>query len=363
MSVRGLVEELEAAGDLPAGFGELLRAVPRSMFVPDRVWVDREPIDRAAEPGRWLRAVYGDQSVVTQFDDGRTEWPEVGKLPTCSASMPSVVVGMLAALRVRPGQRVLELGTGTGFNAALLAELVGPEGRVVTVEIDDGLAREAWKRIEAAGFGDRVRVVVGDGARGAMEGASYDRVIATMSVRLGQVPYAWVEQTRPGGLIVTPVRAELASGPLVTFKVYGNGCAVGRTLPMGVGFMESRTQRTADVDGEVGGAGGEERVTSVAPWPLLEVPSPRWTVAVAVPSCRYGLEPGRRAWLRDPVSGSWATVVPRDDGTHAVRQGGVRRLWDEAEAAYHWWQDNGEPFITDWEWTITPDRQSSSLAK
>lgn len=361
MTVGDLVRELDSAGDLPAGFGPLLRAVPRAMFIPDRIWVNREPIDRVAEPERWLRAVYSDDSVVTQFDDGRTAWPEVGRLPTCSASMPSVVVGMLAALRVRPGHRVLELGTGTGFHAALLAELVGHDGRVVTVEIDEGLAREARQRIEAAGFGDRVRVVVGDAMRGAVEEAPYDRVVATMSVHLGRVPYAWVEQTRPGGLIVTPVRADLASGPLVAFMVDVDGSATGRTLPMGVGFMESRTHRTADVPCEVDRAGGGERITTVAPWPMLEVPSPRWALAVAIPSCRYDIEPGRRAWLRDPVSGSWATVVPHVDGTFLVGQAGPRRLWDEAEAAYHWWQDGGEPFITDWQWTITPNCQSIGL--
>jgi protein-L-isoaspartate O-methyltransferase len=362
VSVRDLIAELDAAGELPAGFGPLLRAAPRTMFLPDRVWVDREPIDRAAEPERWLRAVCSDESVVTQFDDGRTVWPDVGELPTCSASMPSVVVGMLAALRVRPGQRVLELGTGTGFNAALLAELVGETGQVVTMEIDEGLAREARQRLDVAGFGNRVRVVVGDAARGVPGDAPYDRIIATMSVHLGRVPSAWVEQTRPGGLILTPVRADLASGPLVVFAADGNGSATGRTLPMGVGFMESRTARTPEVtSGDVGSVGGDERVSALAPWPLLEVPSPRWALAVAVPSCRYDVEPGRRAWLRDPVSGSWATVAPGDDGTYLVRQAGIRRLWDEAEAAYRWWQAHGEPFITDWQWTITPHRQSIEL--
>lgn len=361
MNVGELIAELDSAGELPAGFGSLLRAVPRAAFLPDRIWVAREPVDRATELERWLRTVYGDESIVTQFDDGRTVWPEVGSLPTCSASMPSVVVAMLAALRVRPGQRILELGTGTGFNAALLAELVGREGCVVTVEIDEGLAREARQRLEVAGFADRVRVVVGDAARGVLAEAPYDRVIATMSAHLGRVPYAWVEQTRPGGLIVTPVRADLASGPLVAFTVGPDGSATGRTLPMGVGFMESRTARTLEVPDGLDWTGGDERISAIAPGPLLEVPSPRWALAVAVPSCRYDVEPGRRAWLRDPVSGSWATVVPADSGTYLVRQAGVRRLWDEAEAAYRWWRDHGKPFITEWRWTITPDRQTIEL--
>jgi len=148
---------------------------------------------------------------------------------------------------------------------------------------------------------------------------------------------------------------------LVVFTVDVDGRAVGRALPVGGGFMESRTPRTADVDGGVDRAGGDERVAETSPWSMLEVPSPRWAVAVAVPSCRYDVEPGRRAWLGDPVSGSWATVVAGGDGTYRVRQAGVRRLWDEAEVAYRWWQDHSEPLVTEWQWTITPNRQSIGL--
>jgi protein-L-isoaspartate O-methyltransferase len=355
-----LVKELDSAGDLPAGFGPLLESVPRELFIPVRIWVGGAPIDRATEPARWLAAVYGDNSIVTQFDDGQTRWPEVGRIPTSSASMPSVVVGMLAALGVSAGQAVLEVGTGTGYNAALLARLVGESGRVTTIEVDDGIAGAARESLARAGFG-RVRTVVGDGASAACGGV--DRVIATMSVHLGRVPCAWVARTKPGGRIVTPVRAELASGPLVEFTVHGDGTATGRTLPMGVGFMESRLQRTGEApeqDWERDGT--QESITTVEPRRVLEVPSPRWAVAVAVPSCRYGIE-GELVWLSDPVSGAWASAVPAGRGRFLVRQNGIRRLWDEVEIAYRWWCARGEPFITEWRWTITPDRQEIGLVR
>jgi hypothetical protein len=67
-------------------------------------------------------------------------------------------------------------------------------------------------------------------------------------------------------------------------------------------------------------------------------------------------------WLGDPVSGSWASVVPDGNGDYLVRQSGVRRLWDEAEAAYRWWRHNGEPRVTDWRWTMTPERQAVAVA-
>lgn len=94
----------------------------------------------------------------------------------------------------------------------------------------------------------------------------------------------------------------------------------------------------------------------------------RWAAAVAVPSCRYDLEKKTAqrdhgvAWLTDPVSGSWASVVPGDGGGYIARQCGPRRLWDEVETAYRWWQSQGGPPVEAWMWTITPDRQSITLA-
>jgi hypothetical protein len=133
-------------------------------------------------------------------------------------------------------------------------------------------------------------------------------------------------------------------------------------LTMGVPFGEPRSQRTSRIAaGHLDLDGADERVTTTEPWPVLEVPSARWAVAVAVPSCGYDLKPGRRVWLEDPVTGSWASVVPLGDKEFLVRQAGARRLWDEAEAAYRWWRQRGEPFITTWQWTITPDRQSIRL--
>jgi hypothetical protein len=75
------------------------------------------------------------------------------------------------------------------------------------------------------------------------------------------------------------------------------------------------------------------------------------------------MEEGKFVWLRDPVSGSWASVVPDGDGRFLVRQQGIRRLWDQAESAYRWWIGQGQPVGPDWEWIITPDWQTIRLAK
>ncbi|MEV6910202.1 hypothetical protein AB0M65_24905, partial [Amycolatopsis sp. NPDC051071] len=105
----------------------------------------------------------------------------------------------------------------------------------------------------------------------------------------------------------------------------------------------------------------------LAPWVPLLADDHRWPIAVAVPSCRYNVwernddRPHGVAWLRDPLTGSWASVAPDGNERYAVRQYGPRRLWDEAETAYRWWQARDEPPLSAWRWTITPDRQSITL--
>ncbi|MBN9739520.1 protein-L-isoaspartate(D-aspartate) O-methyltransferase [Amycolatopsis sp. A1MSW2902] len=366
--MRALVAELGRTDNLPSGLGPLLEAVPREHFIPTRGWVKRVPIDRRADPETWRSAVYSDVSIVVQYDDGRTEWPEAGDYPTCSASQPSVVLGMLNELDVQPGMSVLEIGTGTGYNAALLAELVGAGGKVTTMEIDAQLAE--WAETALLDF-DCVNttVLAQDGGLGSSDDGPFDRVIATAAVHLGHVPYAWVEQTRPGGIILAPVRGDLAAGPLVRFTVHDDGTATGETLPMGVAFMESRTRRSPDVPDELPewdtqGAKISEYSTAVAPWPLLDEPSARWALAVAMPGCRAGIrkrEHGDEAWFRDPVTHSWASVCATADGRYHVRQAGIRKLWSEALAARRWWHSQGRPSITDWKWTITRESQSITL--
>lgn len=363
-----LVRELDSAGFLPAEFGPLLHAVRREWFTPDHVWEDGEPLHRGEHREAWHKAVYSNTSVVTQYDDGRTPWPHVGERPSCSLSMPSVVLGMLALLDVQPGHHVMEIGTGTGFNTALLSKLAGRDGEVASLEVDPDIARIARRNLRNSGYGTaEVQVVAKDGSLGLPDwGQSFDRVISTASAQLGHVPYTWVEQTRPGGVIVTPVRAALTSGPLVRFVVNDDGTATGRMATMGVAFMELRSQRTAwasDDAVDESASDVSKRPTECDPWLMFSQFASRWALAVALPSCEYDLQEHEYVKLTDPVSGSWAIARPGSDGGFVVWQHGVRRLWDDAEAGYHWWLDHGKPAGPDWEWTITPEYQTIHLTQ
>ncbi len=157
-------------------------AVPREIFVPEF----------AAQRG--LEAVYSDEAIVTKRD--------AQGMPVSSSSQPAIMASMLERLDLREGQSVLEIGAGSGYNAALLAEIVGPQGRVVSVELDPELAKRSRSALRRAG--SRVRVVVGDGHDGWAPQAPYDRIIVTASA--SEVPRAWLEQTVEGGLIEVPLR-------------------------------------------------------------------------------------------------------------------------------------------------------------
>jgi protein-L-isoaspartate(D-aspartate) O-methyltransferase len=180
-TLRGaLVDRLRDDGAVrEAAVEAALRAVPRHLFVPG------VPLDRA----------YADDVVSTKKDGAGAS--------ISAASQPAIVALMLEQLAVRPGDRVLEIGAGTGYNAALLATLAGPGGAVTTVDVDRDIVDGARAALDRAGY-PAVRVVLGDGAHGHPEGAPYERLIATVGV--WDPPDAWLDQLAPDGVLVMPLR-------------------------------------------------------------------------------------------------------------------------------------------------------------
>ena len=145
-------------------------------------------------PGVDLARAYSDEAIPTKWEtDGR---------PISSSSQPSVMALMLEQLDVEPGQRVLEIGAGTGYNAAILDDLVGSDGAVTTLDIDDEVATSARRQLAATGHA-RVRVVCADGASGWSDGAPYDRIMLTVGAE--DVAQAWVDQLAGGGRLVLPL--------------------------------------------------------------------------------------------------------------------------------------------------------------
>lgn len=363
-----LTADLQAAGTLPARWKPTFEAVPRHLFIPDTVWVEADagwlPLSRHDSPDEWWDLVYRDGYVVTQVDDGRAPEPgAVGNYSTSSASQPRLVMRMLRHLDPRPDDRVLEIGTGSGYNAALLADRVGP-ANVTTVEIDAGLAERARESLAEAGFEGTV-VAVGDGAAGWEPRAPYDRVVSTASVR--QVPYAWVAQTRPGGVIVTPWGNGYHNDALVRLIVAADGTASGRFVGSAA-FMWMRDDRV--ILGPLGdyvhdGDRPERCRTRLDPRTVFGRGDVDFAIGTRVPDCSWHRfdstgEPGEfTVWLVHigPGERSWASVDYEAGGPHLVEQYGPRRLWDEVAAAYEWWVDAGRPPRERFGFTVTPEAQ------
>ena len=207
----------ERGGARDEAVAQALLTVPRHLFVP--------------EVG--MAEAYRDDAIITKRDaDG---------VPVSSSSQPTIMALMLDQLGLAPGHRVLEIGAGTGYNAALLAELVGPAGDVVSLDIAPDVVERARKSLSTAGYG-RVDVVCADGAHGHAERAPYDRIIATVGV--WDLAPAWLDQLAPGGRIVVPL--DLHGAQVSVALERDGGDWVGRSL-VPCGFMQLRGELAGPV--------------------------------------------------------------------------------------------------------------------
>ncbi|MFC5187901.1 methyltransferase domain-containing protein [Actinomadura harenae] len=360
-----LVKDLTNAGALTSDWRPAFEAVPRHRFLPDTVWIEDGdrllPVRRTADHAAWLALCYANEAVITQVDDGVPAEPgEVGQEITSSSSRPDVVASMLAALEAEPGMNALEIGTGTGWNAALLAERLGP-GRVTSVEVDPALAGRARRALQESGH--EITVVTGDGASGHPEHAPFDRVIATVAA--DRVPPTWAAQTRPGGRVLVPWTTDFHNGALVAFTVNRDATMRGRIVG-NVAFMRLRDQRgkRARLPRDVTGA--RRSSTELHPYDVVGEYDVSLAVGLKVPRCklvvRHRSNGAYTLWLVDPWSGSWANVkVEPGTEKHPVHQSGDRNLWQEVEDAYHWWDALDRPTATRWGLTVTPDAQHTWL--
>ncbi|MEW1545687.1 methyltransferase domain-containing protein [Streptomyces tsukubensis] len=305
---RALVEAIAADGGLRDPAWRLaFEEVPRHLFVPyyyvpvparpgrpggwERLWgEDPDPVRRE----RWLRGAYTDGPLATRVRDGAL---------LSSSSQPSLMARMLDALEVRYGDRVLEIGAGSGYNAALLCHRLGDD-RVTTVDLDPEITESARAHLAAAGY--RPAVVTGDGTRGVPGRAPFDRIVATCTLPV--IPHEWLAQCRPDARIIAPV-----STGLVVLRVRDDGR--GR-------FAEGRFLRTPAFFVPLRGVGGAPvlRPRSL-PRPAVENELFRFLLALTAGSLdphealslwqrerrprrdRFGITVGERlqwAWLDDP---------------------------------------------------------------
>lgn len=331
-----LVLWLQGAGAIRSEeWRRAFEAVPRHRFLPrvtrtldywgkeTVVLDDSNPEQRDA----WLDAVYRDLALTIPCQEGGRS----------SSSQPRIMAYMLEALRLEDGDRVLEIGTGSGYQAALLCERLGSEN-VTSVDIDPVVMAAATEHL--TGMEYRPHLALADGARGYAERAPYDRVIGTAYA--WPIPQPWVEQTRPGGVVVV-----IAPSSMVALTVAEDGSANGPLHHQNFGFMPLRGHTPWPSDAEAARAldgDGETRPCS-RPARIVEAGGDQRSFWVMLGMLAFPYDavsragPGVMAWY-DVRDGSWLRL---DYNRQEVTQGGPRRLWDEVEDLYDLWCRLGAP--------------------
>jgi protein-L-isoaspartate(D-aspartate) O-methyltransferase len=296
---QALVEKLKRDGNIKSAQVEAaFRAVPRHVFLPGA------PLDQ----------VYRDVSVITKRLNG---------INISSSSQPAVMAIMLEQLGLAPGQRVLEIGAGTGYNAALIAHIVGDTGHVVTLDIDDDIVEQAREHILAAGF-DTVTVVCGDGGLGYANAAPYDRIILTAGA--WDLAPAWLEQLKPDGQLLVPLSIRGAQR-IVAFEraddhwasTSASDCSFIR-LRGAFSGPESVVQLGPDSD--LGITVDDSRlVHAEAVYKLLTAPKTEWKTNLRTRS--YELRDGLCLWLAAHEPGFCSLIAQGE----AVKRGLVPALF------------------------------------
>ena len=340
----GLASDLQNKGALGSEtVAEAIRAVPRHLFIPghhqagQRITVDHE---QPPTP-ELLDLANSDRGIMTH-----TPADPAGGYS--STSQPSIVARQLGYLDLAPGTRVLEIGAGTGWNAALMAHITGT--RVDSIEYSPVVAEEARAALKrAGGTAELVHVITGDGYEGN-PGHEYD--VITVTVGIAGIALPWVYQLAGGGQILAPIAhggvhpltriTQTPSGPvgqLVTMADYMTAAGTlyqGATPPPSTPFpTPSRENARIGAVPDL-----EERTGYVDLWMWLAGHDSRTTGAAAEGTSEFSgcalVEENRAVYVRPGA----IHLSDDDPRTHA--------LADRAEDLVTSWDDAGRPGITSW---------------
>ncbi|MFD8494190.1 methyltransferase domain-containing protein [Amycolatopsis sp. NPDC059657] len=312
-----------------------LEATPRHVFVPS--FYRKEPECWVAVAGTedWLDTVYSDSVLVTAI----ARMPNGEQVPISSASEPSLMVRMLETLDIRDGHRVLEVGTGTGYNTALLSRRLGGD-HVYSIDIGADLVEAARERL--ATLGHHPTLTVGHGAQGVVGQALFNRILVTCAVPA--IPWAWAEQLAVNGLVLADLEAGSGAGSLVLLRRYPDRLE-GRFLPDWASFVPMRDADTAPEPPPRPSRVDEGAIcwTDIDPT-LAEERVPYFLAHTLIPPV---LSMGERdEWITFTArDGSWCEVrrEPESDGKRMVCQGGPLRIWDRFVRTHRLWAALGRP--------------------
>ena len=222
------VDELMAAGAFESAAVErAFRTVERHRLLETFYYRDAGRfVTLTHDPGRprrdRLALIYADTVLVTR---------RIGEVPASSTSQASLVGRMLELLDLGEGMKILEVGAGTGYNAALMAEIVGDQRLVVTVDVLEDVVEQTRRLLAGAGY-PRIRVLLRDGFEGVSEHAPFDRIVAT--VGCSDLSPRWAEQLADDGVMLVPLE-QTTGHPLMLIRKDG-GTLRGRMV-LRTGFI------------------------------------------------------------------------------------------------------------------------------
>ncbi|MGH3887561.1 MAG: methyltransferase domain-containing protein [Pseudonocardiaceae bacterium] len=330
-----MTEKLIATGELtdPA-WQQAFTDTPRHLFVPDHNLTD----------------AYSPAALITQW---RTADDLGNKRPTSSASAPGAVAVMLERLDVQNHHRVLEIGTGTGYNVALLCHRLGSEN-VYSNDIDPALIDHARLALKSLGY--QPTLVATDGYTGLADGAPYDRILATCAIT--HIPPEWIRQLADGGRIVAPIAGN-STKPLLVLDKTAPDEVTGHFDNYHVGFMPLRHDLHSPLGpGETAhstAAGMAHYGTTTTDPRRIHQASPDLALF-----CQLHVPGLQLAYDTDPTQSTDPTHATRiiahtadavasvsfhldEDGRWPVTQRGPCRIWDTIETALALWDHLHQP--------------------
>lgn len=354
-----MVARLGESGALgPGPVREALLAVPRQILMPQayvrRSAPDESPpywelldVSRPGDREELRERLHSGDSVAIQHDGepilSRPPGSRCGGAITAMSSTMSLTADLLQQLDLRPGQRVLDVGTGAGVSAAAACFVCGDAG-VVTLDIDPHVTEAARERLSALGY--RPATVTGDGTTGRAAAGPYDRILVSFAVR--HVPQALVEQLAPGGRALMTLGTSSPSWPGLAVIERGQDGSVEAELRAvefghraGAGF--DRLFLSAVFRAEIATAAGWTQRSQLAPpsdtalgmWLTLDNLYPGLVRDFGAEDLTIGA-PGCRSWMR---------VRPVGRRRWEVTTSGPRAIWAEIQDVAGRWRAAGAPDV------------------
>lgn len=334
--------------------------VPRHLFIeqyydgegPDGIVHVESPIPTTEQ----LETIYSNRGLMIRED------------PHSAASQPSLIFSMLNDLKLTCGCKVLEIGTGSGWNAGLIAFSVGDESRVYSIDLQADLVEKARKHLSSVGF-NRVNLRAGDGGLG-WDGETFDRIMVT--VGSPDIPPAWIESLAEGGILVMPLKTRGTGDPIL--RLHKQGGKLTGTFTQWAGFMnlqggfKSSSEDTLDPSSD-----------PVVEALLQEEPTFIPLRVYVASDCAFYLrlngEPMETLWEYNGQSGMYSVLLDRELPTLCVplslrepkpenridAYGNPQRV-DRFIAGIEEWINDGSPKITDYHIELIDPAASDDVA-